>query len=948
MASFTDKQIGPFAPYVPTLPVQAIVAGMEMKRQEYEKNFLMAQQYVSQVKNLNLLPKYQPYLNQKLASLQENAKKLSGADFSNPAVLSEIEGYVDNIASDPIIKHAVYMTDQVTSQMKEVEEMYKKNGAAALPNYAEFMDKYQQWLNDGDLHSDFNYRYVPYVDYTKSITKILDQVMREKGIHEVPYKTDALGNILKDPKTGLPLINEAMVKRSGLTPDQIYQALLNGLNEGEKEQIRLEGRYALRDIKDPSEFAKLVSENTDNSIKTIQAKLKEIDDAKKKVIGKKAGEELQYYDNLEKMLKSRLQSLQLEKDELVNEAAKNPDKVKGDLYLQRKLFDLAATYSAMSQQEEYVNNPFFQAQIAKQRIALEAENVKINAARLAMQREEFEWRKKMDLIKAGITDTGNEYYNPPISVGVPKSKLPDKSDLSPSVLVGDFYDKMKSELSNDENIRELIKRRKLGDDITTVDDLLKYLDKHKNDIEQNPNKYPGLKDAYDIYKKYKSKIDVINKMIDDHYKDIIANHGDEIIDSNKYGTLKVKDFYGIRNDLASSIPVLIKNLENSLGVKIGKVSVDSNVIGDKSYLTVYLYDTNGKLTKSHVYDISAIRKKYINVSPSQFGAIAFGSFKEILKNDGYEVQSPENTYVGSYGTPYVSNEEIYNSYKQKLNQNAGINEANKQFEERMTNFYPVYPILQFPLKLTDKKFSDKIKGITNAILDNYEMTSKLGDLKVLAVENDGTPSLGNWIRIKRSELENFRGDKLESANLVTDQNDGKVYLVLTGVGGTGSNKKGNTIAIPLSSEVVSTYFPDFSYVPKGDAIDVDRQIAIVKSVFPDNGTTNAFLYSDPKSAYEHAYYTDNPGLNTINKNLKDYHIHIDFEDYGSNYLPVFTVYDVKNGKYHRIDLLDKQYLFGSNSENLFLLDKNTFNPDLFLSNISPVVNDDFISKLINK
>ena len=83
MASFTD-QITQFNPYVPQLPIEAMVKVGMYKQQKYEEGVQKIQNQIDQVAGLDLMKgEHKDYLQSKLNQLGNNLTWVAGGDFSN-------------------------------------------------------------------------------------------------------------------------------------------------------------------------------------------------------------------------------------------------------------------------------------------------------------------------------------------------------------------------------------------------------------------------------------------------------------------------------------------------------------------------------------------------------------------------------------------------------------------------------------------------------------------------------------------------------------------------------------------------------------------------------------------------------------------------------------------------------------------------------------------------
>lgn len=386
MASYTDKML-PFNPYIQQLPVEAMVkVGME-KQQRYEQGVQKIQTQIDNVAGLDVAKdSHKQYLKSKLNELGSRLKTVAAGDFSNYQLVNSTAGMASNIAKDPIIQNAVYSTQVIRKGQTELETA-KKQGKSSVQNEAWWNKQIGDWDKNPDLKTRFNGSYVPYTDVDKKLREIADKVHEVDSTVEVPFQRDAAGNTLYykteevvDPKTGKKTptttvstdpnsggqskIDQAMlsIKTKGKSAEKILSNFMTSLNENDQQQLQIDSWHhyqgvSVGDLKadvsrNYNEAKKMMSdkvidlnlEATTNTKLTpaqksqIQAKINTLnEESKNGTLDKEYQEQIRQLDS------------------------GNVENYKYKIYTQKYLGGLAKSMAYQSVQQEYKNNPYFQA-----------------------------------------------------------------------------------------------------------------------------------------------------------------------------------------------------------------------------------------------------------------------------------------------------------------------------------------------------------------------------------------------------------------------------------------------------------------------------------------------------------------------------------------------------------------------------------------------------------
>lgn len=401
MASFTDE-ISKFNPYVQQLPVEAMAQVGMYKQQQYDQGVQKIQSYVDNIAGIDVYkPEQKQYLQSKLNELGGRLKTVAAGDFSNAQLVNSVGGMATQVIKDPIVQSAVYST-QVLRKGDADREAAAKAGKTS-PNNDRYWEKQKaQWLNDGQLDSRFNGRYIEFHDVDKKLMERAEKILKnpdvisqeqrfrhdEKGntlYYGVEQVKDANGKVVKDkkgkpltrqtvsldPSKGVPEEDNASTKIAikGVSAEKLYNNFLDSLDSRDAQQLRIDAEAKYEGATMES-FAP-------NIIKTYEGKKKL--QSQEIVNISLALMEPNLTSEQQGILKARLTDLQNDEkdgklDKELNatlEALKDPAKLenfKEHIYTQQYLMDMANDLSYKSYEQEYKNNPFMQMYMEKQKL----------------------------------------------------------------------------------------------------------------------------------------------------------------------------------------------------------------------------------------------------------------------------------------------------------------------------------------------------------------------------------------------------------------------------------------------------------------------------------------------------------------------------------------------------------------------------------------------------
>ena len=409
MASFTDKQIPTFNPYVQQLPVQAMVEVGMQKQKQYDEGIQKIQTSIDNVAGLDIMRGVdKTYLQSKLNHLGNNLRTVAAGDFSNYQLVNSVSGMTGQIINDNNIKTAVYSTQIVRKGQKELE-VAKKEGKSSIQNEDYWNSQVSGYLNNTDLKTSFNAEYVPYIDLSEKYAKIAKDVESIERGYDIPYISDAKGNpkyFKKDksgqlvetpPEQGGELVVDDVMKSitiKGKSAETILNNFYDSTTENDRRQLMIDAKYHYKNAT-PETFKKDIVANfalrktqlTEYSTEIgVALHNPKISDKDKAVLTAKLIDiNNQLAGGLEKKLQSTLQDLQ------------DPSKFeafKVNLYTEKYLTNLAQDKSTESYKEELKSNPIAQAIMEKKKFEfdIQKENTRINQWNATFSQTERHWQ----------------------------------------------------------------------------------------------------------------------------------------------------------------------------------------------------------------------------------------------------------------------------------------------------------------------------------------------------------------------------------------------------------------------------------------------------------------------------------------------------------------------------------------------------------------------------
>jgi hypothetical protein len=235
MASFTD-QIPQFNPYIKQLPVEAMVqVGME-KQRRYDEGLQKIQTSIDNIAGLEVIkPLHKAYLESSLKSLGSKLKTVAAGDFSNYQLVNSVGGMTKQIVKDPVIQNAVSSTAKYKKELSKKEALEKEGKTSPSNDYV-FNLGVSKWLNSDDINTSYDGSYDQFSNWRKNGVELLKAMTGDSTITDDAFTLDKKGNLV---------IADAIVRKkvSGISPEKIQEALLNGLSPADFKQMQIDSIY---------------------------------------------------------------------------------------------------------------------------------------------------------------------------------------------------------------------------------------------------------------------------------------------------------------------------------------------------------------------------------------------------------------------------------------------------------------------------------------------------------------------------------------------------------------------------------------------------------------------------------------------------------------------------------------------------------------------------------
>ncbi|NDB81394.1 MAG: hypothetical protein EB127_01405 [Alphaproteobacteria bacterium] len=355
MASFTDTNLPQFNPYIPQLPIEAMVKVGAYKQQKYEEGFTKIQNQIDQVSGLDLIKGvHKEYLQSKLDELGNNLKSVAAGDFSNFQLVNSVGGMARQIGKDPTVQSAVSSTAKYRKEQARLENL-RKQGKSSANREFDFNNEANSWLNDGKLETSFDGQMKEHIDVNKKVLDVIQKLHPNANLGDHPYVINKDGSI--DYKTFANIMQKQGIK--GVDEGQIKTAVNSVLDANDYDELASQGRYNYKDY-DASNLQSLAKMSYDASKSDYTRKLNRLE--KQLLLTNDISQQLEinksidYYKSLlgddkvpgalDESYKSTLESI-----------SSAPDKARANLYTRNWLDQIANGFAYKEVTDEVLANP---------------------------------------------------------------------------------------------------------------------------------------------------------------------------------------------------------------------------------------------------------------------------------------------------------------------------------------------------------------------------------------------------------------------------------------------------------------------------------------------------------------------------------------------------------------------------------------------------------------
>lgn len=786
MASFTDSVIPQFNPYIQQLPVEAMVSvGMD-KQRRYEAGYQRIQSQIDQVAGMSVLrPVDKQYMQSKLNELGNNLKGVAAADFSNFQLVNSVGGMVGQLAKDKRIQSAVYSTKKAQDELKKAQDLYD-DGKSSINNLNDIKEQVGEYAMSTDPESQFNGRYVNYIDLNKKFQDLADNLKKNAPSvgKDNPYKTDAAGNTLYYKKVvakddsgkpitkieastnansgGVPELDDAMkrITIKGVSAQDMYDAIKNSLTEDDLAQMRIDAKAEYRG-KGPESILSLYTEANrlaTDSMKDGIGRLKvfltnpKLTSAEREEIEARIG-------SLESKLSTNNSDYENGMRNLATSLS-NPATLKNaqfEVYKKTKLNQTAISLSNRSYEEELRANPYEEA----------------NHRRLVLQNQIINANRDYNLRAAQFAETKQQH-------AWEKYKWSEEKIIRAAEL-------------EDKNPSPNVRDRAISTDVTTP---------AIGDVENSISKVSATLNT--LHTDYGTKLNMSKGALDKQYEQYLKDPQSTTKMNND-----LVDYITLRHEQEK---LLIKN--NNIKKSVEKVNQQYDAKLDRE-----LEGVEGLGTLLSANDLYKVRSSFFNSMSTQYtgGNSPFNALADVklsipagtkiafneaafLKNIGSNPQKQAiakaliKNWNGESLTPMEKNivdksKYLYNAYNPKLEQI--VKEGNVAVGKEIMKY--------------DSKYQQQVATLRNEnTRDMNEARNIVGDM--ITKINTGEPiSLPSGKKVSVEDLTKVQEGIGKSATVaIVKNNDGSATLEV--------QVDGSTQSIPMSSEEFSERFPKYAKV----------------------------------------------------------------------------------------------------------------------------------------
>jgi len=377
MASFTDL-IPQFNPYIQQLPVDAMVSvGME-KQKRYDEGVQKLQAQVDQVAGLSVLrPQDKAYLQSKLNELGNNLKTVAAGDFSNFQLVNSVGGMIGQISKDPFVIAAVRSTANDQRNLEQIDTD-RRAGKLDPANEDFYLKQRQRYIESGLRTKEgkpvsFSGYYLPYRDVYGKLRTIAKDVGVDESIVQNLFNPDGS-------------VNKVMIETvsKGKDANKIYDAFINGLDQGDYQQLAITGMYKYKGSS-PEDIVSILDNSNKQYVATAQSKKADLEsamaDLKQKLVSAKPAEaeiinkQINNISSLVTRIDEGVLNSETEfasaTDKILSGDEDYLDQLKGKIHTNNFLTSLSKDFAEKTSHVKYLENPLWKAIMEENKFAFD-------------------------------------------------------------------------------------------------------------------------------------------------------------------------------------------------------------------------------------------------------------------------------------------------------------------------------------------------------------------------------------------------------------------------------------------------------------------------------------------------------------------------------------------------------------------------------------------------
>lgn len=378
MASFVD-QILTFNPHISQVPVDDYTRVGMIKQGQYDTGVKEIQNQIANIQGLDVIhPLQKEYLQSSLGNMQEQLKRVAGADFSNTQVVGSVGGLATKIAKNPIVQNAVFSTSNYRKGLVELDDA-RKAGKSAPENEWDYNDKANKWLTTPDVKASFNGKYVPYTDLNKKALEVLKALHADSKMQEIPFVRNMDGSI-DYGKTAAAMTKEGV---EGISAAKIENAIKATLNPQDLDQLSISGRYTFKNH-DANSLIALSDQKYKNTVAETNSmidKLSKFAELNKSDVALYNKTQLAISDLRDQLGENgKPGNLAVQHDREIQWIKQNPDEAKAQIYKDGFIKQFGNAFSWEKSTLEWVDNPLTKQHNWEKDYALDVSKFKLNQA----------------------------------------------------------------------------------------------------------------------------------------------------------------------------------------------------------------------------------------------------------------------------------------------------------------------------------------------------------------------------------------------------------------------------------------------------------------------------------------------------------------------------------------------------------------------------------------